>query len=187
VKDSWIFVFTGTSGSGRKTIAHRTGSELGLTHVISCTTRQRREKELTDRDYHYLTGEEFEAVAQSGGFAQMTTIDKERYGIRKSDLDEALSGGNSVYLILNKEGASAIKSLYGDRVIRLFLYVDKQTVRERLEAKGTRYSVIESYLNHYPEEVLYRKQCEHVFENVEISRTLAALRTAFKDYVTAGN
>lgn len=178
-----IFVFTGTSGSGRKTIAHRIGSELGLIHVVSCTTRERRAREVSKRDYHYVSVEEFEAAIKQEAFVQWVRIDKVLYGIRKSDLEEALSTGKPVYVILNKEGASALKKLYGDRVVRLFLYVDKQTVRERLEAKGTAYSVIESYMDHYTEEVLYRRECEHVCENIELERTLAFLKETIRPYL----
>ena len=178
-----IFVFTGTSGSGRKTIAHKTGRELGLVHVMSCTTRKPRSMEISDKDYHYLTEEQFSEGLQQGQFVQTVRIDNVWYGIRKSDLEEALRGEQSVYVILNKEGASAMKALYGERVIRLFLYVDKQTVRERLEAKGTSFSIIESYLDHYMDEVMYRKQCEHVFENMELTKTLAALQTVIRGYI----
>src|SRR5690606_6805218 len=124
-----IFIFTGTSGSGRKSIAHRIGNEFQWTHVISCTTRPPREKEMGGADYYHLTVEEFNATEQSGEFVQHVVIDQEKYGVRKADLDAALSKGSNVYLILNRIGASAIKQLYGEHVVRIFLYVDKQTVR----------------------------------------------------------
>ncbi|MEX2416436.1 MAG: guanylate kinase [Paenibacillaceae bacterium] len=177
-----IFVFTGTSGSGRKSIAHRVGHELGWTHVISCTTRPAREKEIGRSDYHHLTRVEFNVVESNGEFVQLVDIDQERYGVRKSDLEAALSLGGNVYLILNRFGASAIKQLYGDQVVRLFLYVDKQTVRERLEAKGTPFHVVEQYLDHYTDEVMYRRNCEHVFENIDMNKTLDLIRVVVKQY-----
>lgn len=70
-----IFVFTGTSGSGRKSIAHRIGDENYWTHVISCTTRPAREKELREADYHHLTIEQFSEAEESGQFVQLVHID----------------------------------------------------------------------------------------------------------------
>lgn len=177
-----IFVFTGTSGSGRKTVARKIGEEFGLTHVISCTTRPPRNPEKPDSDYHYVGTEMFEQWERDGKFVQTATIDRHRYGVLTRELDRSLSEGRSVYLILNREGASAIKSLYGERVVRVFVYVDKQTTRERLESKGTPFDVLSAYLDHYSDEVTYRKNCEHVVENVELGRTLERLRELLRDY-----
>lgn len=178
-----MFIFTGTSGSGRKTIAHKIGPEFGLVHVASCTTRKPRERDISPRDYCYLSEEQFAELEQRGEFLQTSVIAGRRYGVRRSDLEEALAKGRGVYLILNKDGAAVMKQLYGERVVRLFLYVDKQTLRERLESKGMPYDVIEGYLDQYTEEVQYRRACEHVFENVELGRTLDALRTALRKYL----
>jgi guanylate kinase len=180
---TYIFVFTGTSGSGRKTIAHRIGQELGISHVLSCTTRPPREKETPDRDYHYISPGAFDDIAHRGEFLQTAVIGRERYGVRRQELEAVLAAGRHAYLILNSEGASVLKKSYGERVIRLFLYVDKQTVRERLESKGMPFEVIDRYLGQYIEEVVYRKQCEHVIENVDINRTLEQIRVAIQSHL----
>lgn len=177
-----IFVFTGTAGSGRKTMAHRLGIEINLMHVVSCTTRLPRGKERLDLDYHYISRDEFEEMQRNGQFVQSVEIDNEKYGIRTRDLENALLSGKAVYLILNREGASVIKQLYGDRVIRLFLYVDKPTVRERLESKGTEPELIDHILSHYTEEVGYRKLCEHIFQNLDITETRNQIKEVIRTY-----
>lgn len=178
-----LFVFTGTSGSGRKTVAHRIGKSLGLRHVLSCTTRPPRAREREDRDYHYLTAAQFAEEEARDGFVQIAEIDGIRYGTRRRDLEEALAEGRPVYLILNRFGTETIKRLYGDRVIRIFLYVDKRTVRERLEAKGTDYGIIERYLDHYTEEVMYRNACEVVVQNFDLEETVAKLQAILAKYL----
>lgn len=180
--DQRIFVFTGTSGSGRKTAAHRIAAETGIAHVSSCTDREPRDRTRPDLDYHYVSKDRFTELAASGAFIEAVTIGKQRYGILKSELDAALATGRSLYLVLNREGADAIKRIYGETAVRLFLYVDKQTVRERLESKGTPYEVVESYLDHYTEEVSYRKQCEHVVENLSLTRTIEQLKAIIAGY-----
>ncbi|WEK54787.1 MAG: guanylate kinase [Candidatus Cohnella colombiensis] len=167
-----IIVFTGTSGSGRKTVARRVGAKLGWGHVLSCTTRPVRNPSQPDGDYNYMSEQQFAEADENGQFVQTVVIDKHKYGIRHEDLLAAMSNGQHVYVILNRDGADAFKRKYGDQVIRLFIYVDKQTVRERLETKGMAYEVVENYLEHYMDEVTYRRQCEHVVENVELGRTI---------------
>jgi guanylate kinase len=130
-----------------------------------------------------MSEEEFAAAEERGEFLQTAVIAGHRFGVRRSDLEEALAKGKGVYLILNKDGASAIKRLYGERVVRLFMYVDKMTLRERLESKGTPYELVEEYMDNYIEEVRYRKSCEHVFEFLDLERTLSAIRRTLKQYL----
>lgn len=179
----YIFVFTGTSGSGRKTIAHRIGTELGIVPVLSCTTRGARATEGKKQDYHYISRDRFNELEGEGKFLQTAVIGKERYGVLRHELEVPLRAGRHTYLILNSDAATVLKKLYGDKVIRLFIYVDKGTVRERLESKGMSFEVVERYLEQYPEEVVYRKQCEHVIENVELSRTLEQIRVAIQSHL----
>lgn len=176
-----IIVFTGTSGAGRKTIARRVSQALELTQVASATTRPPRNPDRLDTDYHYMSEEQFNRLAQEGAFLQTVEIDRHRYGIVKQEAERALSKGHGISLVLNREGADAVKQWYGDRVIRIFVYVDKTTVRERLESKGARFEQIESYLDHYADEVTYRKQCEYTFENVDLERTAERITAVIRE------
>ncbi|GKU78193.1 guanylate kinase [Paenibacillus sp. L3-i20] len=177
-----LFVFTGTSGSGRKTAAHTALKNSDIIHIPSCTDRPPRSKEHPDSDYRYVSPAQFELMYVNHFFAEDVRIDHYRYGIGRRILDATLNEGNDVYMILNREGADKIRALYGDRVIRIFLYVDKNTVRERLESKGTPYEIIDSYLDHYSEEVTYRKSCEHVLENVNLEKTVEKIREIVQSY-----
>jgi guanylate kinase len=179
----YLFIFTGTSGSGRKTAAHKALQGTGIAHIPSCTDRPPRDKERPDLDYRYVSKEKFDQMQIEGLFTESVKIDQYRYGIGKRYLDIALQAGNSVYLILNRDGSDAIRKLYGDRAIRIFLYVDKNTVSERLESKGTHYEIIDSYLRHYSEEVTYRKTCEHVIENLSLERTAQQIRAIIDSYL----
>ncbi|WP_028561202.1 guanylate kinase [Paenibacillus pinihumi] len=178
-----IFIFTGTGGAGRKTTAHRIGQELGIEHVLSTTTRLPREKEYPDKDYHYVSPAAFEQMQEQQLLIENVRIGPVWYGIRYQELNSKLRSGKHVYLILNSEGASVFKKLYPEQVVRIFLYVSKPAVRERLEAKGRPDAVIEQYLDLYTEEVVYRTQCEHVIENMDLNRTLDKIREAIQSHL----
>lgn len=166
-----IIVFTGTSGAGRKSIARLVSAALGMKLVRSATTRPPRQSERPDADYRYMSEEQFNQLTQEGAFLQRVVIGRYQYGILKQDMDEALAAGARVSLVLNREGTDAVKQIYGDRVVRVFVYVDKTTMRERLESNGASFEQIASYLDRYADEVTYRKHCEYIFENVDLKRT----------------
>lgn len=186
MNNPYLFIFTGTSGSGRKTAAHQALKDSSILHIPSCTDRPSRDKERPDEDYRYVSKERFDELHQNGFFTESVTIDRHRYGIGKRYLDLYIGAGKSVYLILNREGSDTIRRLYGERAIRIFLYVDKQTVSERLESKGINYEIIDSYLSHYTDEVTYRKSCEHVIENISLPRTVEQIKTIISGYINNG-
>lgn len=167
-----IFIFTGTSGAGRKTIARSAAQSLGLIHVPSYTTRIRRAKEINDSHYIYINEEQFIESAARKEFVQTAHIHQHWYGTKRKDLYDCLDRGKDVYLVLNRQGTEDIISEFGGQVIRIFIYVSKQTLTERLESKGFNVELIDQYVQDYADEVTYRKSCEHVFENLKLQQTI---------------
>jgi guanylate kinase len=181
-----IFIFTGTSGSGRKTVARKVCEQLAINKIVSYTTREPRPKEIVGQDYHFMTREQFIEDALKGDFFQTVEIDQNFYGTKKSDVQAAVDSGHSAYLIVNRSGANRIKFEFKEKAVRLFIYVEKHTVRERLEARGESFDVIEHYMMHYTEEVTYRKDCEHVYENIDLNHTVELVKKTMEQYITAG-
>ncbi|MEK8132338.1 hypothetical protein WMW72_31005 [Paenibacillus filicis] len=177
-----LLLFTGTGGSGRKSVACKVGEAMGLHPVVSYTTRSPRPREANNGFYRYINESDFEMSFQAGEFMETVTINGYRYGIKRSELDKALAGTRGAYLVLNREGTELFKRMYGEQAFRVFIYVSKQTVLERLTAKGMPYEVVERYMAQYSDEVSYRKSCEAVVENMElslaVSKVLEAVRSS---------
>jgi len=178
IKNNTLFIFTGTSGSGRKTIAKQVGDDLGLVKIISYTTRAPRPHDVNGKDYHFISLEEFKEADKNDEFFQTVSINEKFYAVKTKDLNDAINSGRSAYLVLNRYGSNRLKFEFGDKAVRLFIYVNKQTVKERLESNGASDEVISKYLNNYTEEVTYRKDCEHVFENFDLAETIANVKKA---------
>ncbi len=73
----------------------------------------------------------------AGDFFQTAEIDGNFYGIKKADIDEALRKDGLIYVIVNRYAANRFKYTFGERAIRLFIYVNKQTIMERMLARNT--------------------------------------------------
>jgi guanylate kinase len=178
-----VFVFTGTSGSGRKTIAHQIAKELGFSSVVSYTTRTPRPKEINGKDYNFISRKAFIDSDITGDFFQTAEIDGNFYGIKKADIDEALRKNGLIYVIVNRYAANRFKYVFGERAIRMFIYVNKQTIMERMLARNTPTDIMHHYMNHYIEEVSYRKDCEHVFENMDLQETITKVKETMLAHV----
>jgi guanylate kinase len=178
-----VFVFTGPHGAGRKTVAEMSGSTLGMKQVISYTTRPQRPTEVDGQDYHFITVEDFAQAENQGKFLEVSTINEHRYGIKSEDIERMFQASGSIYLILNRSGAETLKKLYGNHAIRIFIYADKDTLENRLRESGDSEDIIANYLSHYEEEMAYRDECEHVFENVDLAHTVFDLTKALDNYM----
>ncbi|MBU8907321.1 guanylate kinase [Desertibacillus haloalkaliphilus] len=178
-----IFVFTGPDGSGRKTVAKLVGDTLNMKGIVSSTTRKKRHYEREDVDYHYLSREAFAKAQENGEFIEKVEINGHLYGIKEAEVAESFQKHGCIYLVLNKEGADILKDLYGDKVIRMFLYADRNTVIERQKERGDSEEVIREHMSHYDEEMEYKQACEHAFENYELAHTTFEVTNAVEAYL----
>lgn len=162
-----IFIYTGPDGSGRKTVGKMVATVFDMVPVISYTTREPRPYERDGEDYHFVDEETFKNIEAKGEFIESVEIDGYHYGIREQDIAEAFKNHNLVYVTLNPEGAEKLKQLYGDKVMRFFIYANRDTVYKRLKKREDDEQEIERLMSHYDEVMKYKNQCEHVFENYD--------------------
>jgi guanylate kinase len=178
-----IIVFTGPDGSGRKSVAEAVGQTFGMEKVISYVTRLPRSGEVNGQDYHFITHEEYMRMEQQGEFLESIEIVGNYYGIRSLDIEEQLHHNGCVYLILNREGADIIKKIYGDRVVRLFIYAGRSTVEERQRNLGLGEEIISRHLSHFDNDMGYRSACEHAYENYVLAQTTYEITNTLEDYL----
>ncbi|NHN32333.1 guanylate kinase [Paenibacillus agricola] len=177
-----IFVFTGPNGAGRKTVAQMSGNTLGMRQVISYTTRAPRSGEENGQDYHFVDREVFVAAQQANEFIEVIELDGNCYGVKEQDLADMLELYGVVYLVLNKDGAENVKKRYGRKATRIFIYVDRQTIIKREELRGESADIIERSTAHYDEELAYKEQCEHIFENLDLAHTVFDLTKTLDEH-----
>lgn len=181
-----IFVFTGPDGSGRKTIADMVGSTLGMTKVLSYTTRKPRAGEAPGQDYYFISEEEFAEAEARGEFVEAVEINGVRYGIKEAEIDELFQKKKFIYLILNAQGAKILKDKYGDLVTRIFIYIDKELVVERQRKAGASEELIQQHLAHYDEDMSYKDECKYSFENLDLAHTVFAVSNIIDAYMNRG-
>lgn len=178
-----IFVFTGPHGAGRKTVAEMAGDTLGMKKVLSYTTRPPKKTEVDGQDYHFISREKFLEDQQLGKFVEVREINGHLYGMQGADVEHMLQSAGSIYLIMDRYGADTLKNIYGDKLVRIFIYADRKHVMERLAKSGDSEEMIKRYMAHYEEEMDYKSQCEYSFENIDLAHTVFDLTKALDRYL----
>ena len=178
-----IFVFTGPDGSGRKTVAQKVGALCEIQRVLSYTTRPSRLYEKDGLDYHFITPEQFIKAEQNKEFIETLEIEGVFYGIKSKEIDSMFQKHQYVYLILNRQGSDLVKEVFGDKVIRIMIYADRNKVMSRLLERGDTTQVIYKNLERYEEEMSYLKECDANVENYDLDETVEEVTEILQKYI----
>lgn len=72
-----IYLLFGKSGAGKTTVYKRLieDEDLGLTPIVTCTTRPPREGEVNEVDYYFISEEEFHELNSTGELMESTSYE----------------------------------------------------------------------------------------------------------------
>ena len=134
-----LFVVTGPSGAGKGTLIRKlVAARPDLAVAVSATTRSRRPGEKDGRDYHFLSGEEFQRRVDAGEFLEhVDYVSGHRYGTLREEVDGILASGRSVILELETHGAKEVQASLPDAVT---IFIEAPTFAElerRLRDRAT--------------------------------------------------
>lgn len=133
-----IFILIGPSGVGKTTLAERAQQDGVAGRVVTCTTRPPRPTERPDRDYIFLSQEDFSRREANGEFVENEWIHQNRYGVLVQELSRALKSGRIAIISLGYGGARRVKELWPDLVTIVgVLPPSEQSLQHRLANRGT--------------------------------------------------
>ena len=88
-------------------------------------------------DYHFLDDAEFDRRVVEGDFLEHAEYSGRRYGTLRSELVKRVGGGASVVLEIEVQGARQVERTMPDAVRIFIAPPSEDTLRERLEGRGT--------------------------------------------------
>lgn len=133
-----LFVVTGASGTGKTTLVREALAQIpDLDWSVSATTRGPRVGEVDGRDYHFVSGERFEALRSAGALLEWAEVYGNRYGTPREPVERALTEGRSILLEIDLLGARQVRSALPEAVLLFVLPPRREDIEARLRARGT--------------------------------------------------
>lgn len=133
-----MIILVGESASGKTEAALCLRREYGICKAITHTTRQMRQGERQDVDYHFVTREQFLKKKEQGGFVETTEYNGNLYGCSKQEVAE----GKCV--VVDPNGLDNFKALKDPGVVTFHLKASEAKRIERMRKRGDSEKAIES-------------------------------------------
>jgi guanylate kinase len=142
-RDPWsnlpgrLVVISGPSGSGKSTLVRRLRArpDLRLAVSVSVTTRRLRPGEEGDRDYRFVTREEFEAIRTD--LLESAEVHGHLYGTPAEPVRTAMAQGLCVLLVIDVQGGFQIREKVSGALLIFVQPPSLDDLEARLRARGT--------------------------------------------------
>lgn len=134
---SKLVVISGPSGVGKSTITNCImDEEPRIERVRSATTRDERFDDDREKQYDYLSKQEFREKIDEGAFLEWADVYGEYYGTQLSELDRVIQNGHIPILEIDIQGAEQVRDSGRDHIS---IFLEPPTFEEletRLRNRG---------------------------------------------------
>ncbi len=137
-KKGGLIVISAPSGGGKTTLANELISRFpNSKRSISATTRPRRNTEIPGQDYYFVADSEFDTYVKENALAEWAQVHGFRYGTLKKTVEQGLSNGEVLFLIIDVQGAQSIKAAFPQALTIFIAPPDFDSLEARLRKRGT--------------------------------------------------
>jgi len=131
-----LLVISGTSGSGKTTVAGALLRDPRYGRARTATTRPARAGEVDGIDYDFLTEDAFRAGIERGDFVEHAVVYGRLYGTPRANLEAILDSGRNCVLVVDVQG---VRNLRRQAIEAFTVFVEApspEELRRRLESRG---------------------------------------------------
>jgi guanylate kinase len=178
-----LFIICAPSGAGKTSLVSallEREPEIDLS--ISYTTRAPRRGETDGLSYHFVSRDDFLAMASRGEFLESAEVHGNLYGTSQAWISGRRAEGKDIVLEIDWQGAAQVRGLIPDAVGVFILPPSLEVLRRRLIGRGQDSAeVIERRLATAREEVAHVAEFDYVIINqnfdVAVSDLVSIVRT----------
>jgi guanylate kinase len=146
------------------------------------TTRAPRKDEIKNKDYFFVTDKEFLEIKKKNGFFEDAVVFGLRYGTPKSFVQEKLTSGKDVLLVIDVQGAMKVRRKAKERAVLIFVpppSIDE--LKKRLFGRATdETAVMRKRLQTAKQEMKQKHLYDYVVENKDFGQALGKLTAIIK-------
>lgn len=137
-KHGCLFVVSAPSGAGKTTLCKAVrGHFPDILYSVSFTTRKPRNGEREGVDYHFISEARFKGKIRKNRLAEWAKVHGNYYGTSAGFISEGLLAGKDILIDIDVKGTLKILKRYPGCVTIFIMPPTLDTLRHRLELRGT--------------------------------------------------
>jgi guanylate kinase len=173
-----LFVISAPSGAGKTSLVKALlAAEPGVRVCVSHTTRRQRPSEQHERDYYFVTPEQFHAIREADGFLESANVFDNWYGTSRLALERAFGSGYDVVLEIDWQGARQVRARVPSCISIFILPPSRAALEQRLRARRTdQDEVIARRLRDAVSDMTHYEEFDYVVVNDDFGKAVADLR-----------
>ena len=191
--DGIMVVLSSPSGAGKTTLANLLSEQDNFEISISHTTRQPRPNETRDKDYYFVSDQEFKRLIKNEEFLEYAKVFNNYYGTTRTPVIDKLNKGKNVLFDIDWQGADQIKNKNLDfKLITFFILPpSKEILFQRLSNRDMKDKlIVEERMKQFERDLLHWINYNYVVINDDLNTCYkkiqnlinAEIKNGSKDY-----
>lgn len=177
----FLIIISSPSGAGKSTLCSMVVKNDPLVRLsISATTRLKRDNETDKVDYHFVSPEKFQEMAQNNEFLEYAAVFDNNYGTPKKLVEDEIKKGHCVMFDIDWQGARQIKENFDrDSVVSIFILppsLEELERRLRSRAQDSE-EVVAKRMKEARDEISHFGEYDYVVVNDDLNNTYQKIRS----------
>ncbi len=185
-----LFIISAASGTGKDTIISRVVSspEIKAKISVSMTTRKPRKGEAEGVDYFFVDKAAFESCINNNDMLEYAKYGSSYYGTPRRQVEKWLESGYSVFLIIEVQGASVVKSNLPESRSIFIVPPSMAELERRLRLRGTETDdAIKTRLDIARKEICKAENYDYIVFNDDLDEAVNNVITICRSEVNNAN
>ncbi len=171
-----LFIISGPSGVGKNTLAGELCRKDAAVRAATATTRDPRPGEKDGDDYFFVSDDTFTKWKNEGVLLEWNRYGENWYGTPLFSIEDALSSGKPVLVVIDVNGARNLKRIIGGMTLVFVLPTSMQALEERLSGRGdVDEQSIQRRLDIAGEEIEKKDEYDHIVVNEDIEKAVSEI------------
>ena len=178
-----IIIISAPSGSGKTTIVNRLQEKMpGLVRLVSYTTRKQRKDEVNQKDYIFITEEEFKEKIEKGDLLEWEEVFGNYYGSSEEQLVEALEKSDDVILSIDVKGAREVRKKYPESISIFIMPPSVDELATRLKKRDTdEESAVSTRLKEAEREMAASDEYDYLIVNEDLDKAIEEMQMIIEE------
>ncbi len=188
--DGTMIILSSPSGAGKTTLVSLLSKLNNFEVSISHTTRKPRPNEMPDKDYYFVSEQDFKRLIKNEEFLEYAKVFDNFYGTTRTPVIDKLNKGKNVLFDIDWQGADQIKNKKLDyKLITFFILPpSKEVLFERLSNRDMKDKLIATErMKQFSRDVLHWINYDYVVINENLEKCYSKIYNLIQAEINNGS